>query len=496
MKVFLMYEDKDFDLQRKMPQWKEVVQDLELNVLFDAMAKEDDFFREVSEAAILSPLSDVKSILYRQEILKDCLANPSLIKEMYDISLESFDVEKNTFFGFFSRYPIGMLDSSVKAMTMLVKTLKKLRNIADEKSGKFHSKGFKRFFNMVKNELSDEYFEEVEKHLETLEFKNGMLISADLGMGNKGVNYTLRKPNEEKKRWISKIFSKREEEFTFRIAERDQNGAKALSNLKERGINSVANALTQSVDHILSFFTVLKTELAFYLATMNLYYSLERLEEPLSFPVPHDIGTSIHEFKCLYDPSLALTLNKKVVGNDLKANGKNLFVITGANRGGKSTFLRSIGIAQLMMQSGIFVPAQHFSSSISKKIFTHYKREEDEKMESGKFDEELRRMNKIATDLVPHSMILFNESFSATNEIEGSEIAKEVVLALKEKDVEVFFVTHMYEFAHSMYEKHFDDAIFLVAERLEDGNRTFKIKEGKPLQTSFGIDLYERLFEK
>ena len=48
-------------------------------------------------------------------------------------------------------------------------------------------------------------------------------------------------------------------------------GSKALSELKDRGINLVANALAQSADHIDSFFKMLRIELAFYIGCLNLY---------------------------------------------------------------------------------------------------------------------------------------------------------------------------------------------------------------------------------
>ena len=79
----------------------------------------------------------------------------------------------------------------------------------------------------------------------------------------------------------------------------------------------------------------------------------------------------------------------------MKAEDKDLVIITGANQGGKSTFLRSIGLAQLMMQCGMFVAAESFGSNICTCLFTHYKREEDPTMRSGKLDEELGRMSSI-----------------------------------------------------------------------------------------------------
>ena len=88
---------------------------------------------------------------------------------------------------------------------------------------------------------------------------------------------------------------------------------------------------------------------------------------------------------------------KPVICNDFAlTNPERIIVVTGANQGGKTTFLHSIGLAQLMMQCGMFVPAESFSANLCRGLFTHYKREEDASMTSGKFDEELSRMSAIA----------------------------------------------------------------------------------------------------
>jgi len=86
----------------------------------------------------------------------------------------------------------------------------------------------------------------------------------------------------------------------------------------------------------------------------------------------------------------------------------------------------------------MFVGADIFQAGNLPALFTHYKREEDATMKSGKFDEELARMSDIADHLLPYSMLLFNESFAATNEREGSEIATQIVRALLEKGMTVF----------------------------------------------------------
>jgi len=143
----------------------------------------------------------------------------------------------------------------------------------------------------------------------------------------------------------------------------------------------------------------------------------------------------------------------------------------------------------------MFVPAESFSANVCTGLFTHYKREEDTSMKSGKLDEELSRMSIIVDEISPNSMVLFNESFAATNEREGSEIARQITCAFLEKRIKVFFVTHQYEFAHDFHGRNLENTLFLRAERKTDGGRTFKVIQGKPLQTSFGKDVYHKVFD-
>jgi DNA mismatch repair ATPase MutS len=91
-------------------------------------------------------------------------------------------------------------------------------------------------------------------------------------------------------------------------------------------------------------------------------------------------------------------------------------------------------------------------------------------------------------------MILFNESFAATNEREGSEIAMQITRALLDRGVKVSFVTHLHEFARALFDRKMANALFLRAERLPDGTRSFRMIEGEPLQTSYGKDLYDGVF--
>ena len=495
MKALLMYEDLDFDLKKAPPpNADELVQDLELTTLLTAMAGEDRFLLDVAKAAILASLTDPRAIAYRQEILKDCLRLPSTVREMYAIAVESIDVERKVWWYGSLRTPGSLLYRALETMNLFVPLLKKLRKIAHENTGTFQSRGLVRLCTMLEKELDDDYFSLVQAHLRELAFREGVLVSARLGTGNKGVDFTLRKPNPRSRRWIRRVLEPKPPTYSFTIADRDESGAKALAEMRDLGVNLVANALAQSADHIRDFFLMLRTELAFYIGCMNLHDRLVQLGGPVCFP--H--ATASHErrqsCRALYDVCLALRMQRSVVASDLDAVGQTLIVITGANQGGKSTFLRGVGLAQLMMQCGMFVAADVFTSNTCDLVFTHYKREEDQSMTSGKLDEELKRMSQIADHITPNSLLLLNESFAATNEREGSEIARQIVCALTEKRIKVFFVTHLYEFARRLLEKQPQEVLFLSAERKDDGQRTFKIIPKQPLPTSFGPDLYYSVF--
>ena len=495
MKVFLMYPDRDFEAKQKLPfNEAALTQDLELNTLFNAMARGDEFTFDVAKQAILSSLDSPDAIRYRQEILKDCLKNPAIVREIYRIPIESIENKHRHWMGIFTRYPSGILNGAVQMLEMFVGLLKKLKRIADEHAEEFESPGFRKFFAMIQQELDDEYFAVVENHLKVLKFRNGILISAELGKGNEGTNYILRKTNYSNQNWIKRIFARKSPIYSCTLHPRDEGGARALGDLRDRGLSLVANAVAQSADHIDSFLNNLRLELAFYIGCLNLSEQLAQLREPIAFPQPAPSGERQHSFTGLFDVALALTMKQKVVGNDVNADDKDLTIITGANQGGKSTFLRSIGLAQLMMQCGMFVPAESFSANLCNGLFTHYKREEDTSMQSGKFDEELGRMSVIVDNITPNSIVLFNESFAATNEREGSEIARQIVTALLEKSVQVFYVTHLYELAYGFHAKRMDNAIFLRADRQDDGRRTYKLIEGEPLQTSYGVDAYNKIF--
>jgi DNA mismatch repair ATPase MutS len=496
MKAHLLHPERDFDAEREPPAGEEALRDdLALDVLLDAMADGDEFLFEIARKALLQSLTDPQEIVYRQDALRDCLAQPAVVRELYEIAIEAIGSERRVYMGFFSRSPSMILHRSVQVLELLLDSLRRLRGLAEEHGADFRSEAFTRFFAMVLAELDDAYLASVEEHLRRLRFNQSVPVAARLGTGNKGTDYVLLPPAEPKG-LLEKIASltERTDAFTYRLPDRDENGARAIAELRDRGIHLVANATGQATEHVTDFFTRLRLELGFYVGCLNLHEQLSSLGEPTAVPTPLPAREPELSAEGLYDPCLALRMGGGVVGNEIAAEGKPLAILTGANQGGKSTLLRSVGMAQLMMQAGMFVAAERFRADVRDAVFTHFKREEDAAMESGKLDEELARMSEIVEALTPNGVLLCNESFAATNEREGSEIARQIVRALIGAGVKVLFVTHLYELAHGFYGEGAEEALFLRAERLQDGRRTFRLIEAEPLPTSFGADVFERVF--
>ena len=324
MKAFLMFEGRDFDphqllarrnnelrhrrgkeqgleLQQILP-WNEAAlrQDLGLDIIFDAMAQGDRFLLDAVQIGMLSSLTDLETIQYRQEAYRDCASSASIVRAMYQIAIDAIEGERKNYWSS-ARYPSGILHRAIEVLQVFVPALKRLRYIADRDKDKFKSPAFSNLIAMLRMELSDDYFAEVENHLKRLKFRAGVLVSAHLGKGNKGANYVLRAPQRDDRNWLSRLLGEKPQGYTFRLHPKDEAGAQALAKLKDQGVNLVADALAQSTDHILSFFQMLRAELAFYIGCLNLHAKLAELGEPVCLPAPAAAGERTLSFANLYD---------------------------------------------------------------------------------------------------------------------------------------------------------------------------------------------------
>lgn len=467
--------------------------DLELNAVYRAMAAGDEYLRQIARDVLLSSVTDPYVIEYRQNVLADCEANEPVVQRLYAIAVEASQTQRRIFLGgLFTKEPTAILRRGVRMLDLLIENLHSLRQVCDQHAHEFDSDGFHQFWTMIADQLDDGYLGALHAELAELELPRGTLLSARIGLGNKGCDYRLHRPARHS--WWERLTGADRSGAGFTLDARDQAGAEALTELAGRATNDAANTISQAVDHVQAFFAELRQELGFYLGSLNLQRALRSRGIPTCYPTP--TPRSPTRFRCegLRDIALCLTTTAPVVGNDVEAAEVDMVMITGANEGGKSTFLRSRGSAQLMMQAGMFVAAESFTANVVDGVYTHFKREEDAAMIHGKLDEELARMSQLADAIGPGCLLLCNESFASTNEREGAQIARGVIDALTAAGVIVVFVTHLYDLAQSLFDRRDPRHLFLRAERRDDGTRTYRLIPAAPKATSHGLDSFERIF--
>ena len=494
MNVRLLHPDRDLDLAAALPPHAELLaEDLGLEVLLEVMSAGDRSVRDACRRVLLTGLEDAEEIRYRQAVVADVLRAPQTFQSSYEAIVTGLEVAKRSYSGLFRDAPDASVRRAAERLRVYADVLRSLRQAADAVRGQMRSQGVTQLCELFATRFDEPYLVQVEAQLEELSFPRGVLFAARIGRGAAGTAFQLRRPRPQS--WLSRSLDRSGQ--SFELSDRDDEAVESLGRLRDQALAEVAVVLSQASDDIEEFLHQLRDELAVLSGAARLHEALTGRGEPTCFPevVPARSGELPRlSATGLYDPALSLQLRGEVVGNDLAADGAGLVLITGANQGGKSTLLRSIGTAQLLLQAGCFVPAVRFHGTLCGQVFTHFGREEDQRLQHGKLEEELTRMRAIVEHIRPGDLLLANESFAATNEREGSELARQVFRAHLDVGVRVVAVTHLYDLADRLYRTQAGRGVFLRAEREEGGERTFRIEPGAPLPTSYGQDLYRRIF--
>lgn len=132
-----------------------------------------------------------------------------------------------------------------------------------------------------------------------------------------------------------------------------------------------------------------------------------------------------------FDLALAISAiqdHDRPVANDFSLSGtERIFVVTGPNQGGKTTFARMIGQCAYLASLGCPIPASNARLTLPDQIFTHFERQEDLSTLHGKLDNELVRIHHILSCATDASIIIMNESFSSTTVNDALLIGREVI---------------------------------------------------------------------
>lgn len=493
LKAHLLYPDRGLDPAAEPPAGSpELEGDLGLDGIWKAMAQGDPFLLDVARRVTLHSLTSEGLIRHRQGVLRDCLADEKSFEELYSLAVTAIEGDRRIW-GLASRRPAHALRRATQSLDLLLPLLRRLRLVVEDGMAALPSSGVRALVSAVRSDLDDAYLAGLDSCLQGLHrLSEAQSISARLGPGNQGSELVLRMPSATRPGWAERLGLGERSQYSFQIAPRDDAGLQALADLVDRGINSGVEAVAQAADHVLDFFSTLRFEVGFYLSCRNLHHALRRAGTSLCWPEPLPPEEPGLRFRALVDAGLALRAPSPVVGNDLDAAGGRLLVVTGANSGGKSTFLRSLGLAQLMLQAGMFVAAESFTAPVTTSLQTHFVRGEEAERDTGRLDADLARLAETVSRLNQGAMLLLNEPLSGTNEREGSEIAKQVISALTEEGVTVVLVTHFFTLATALRGTPSAPVLHLIAERLADGRRTYRIREGDPQPSAFGSDLLAR----
>ncbi|MBR6256356.1 MAG: hypothetical protein IKR23_03170 [Lachnospiraceae bacterium] len=538
MKVCLLYEDRERVNEVTYYDTASIIKDLGLKTLFVSASKkliyengavkkadkEDTYLAETLRNVMMTPLATAEEIKFRQDIIRDCIAHEDMIRELYTISgmvlLKWNELGRGTRDKMQQSNPVTKLTSEIRVIHLLCDALSRIRGLLGQQEG-LESKGLLTFRDELFKAFPEERESFVKKVLDDISFytdgteredegrsqviKPRIVMECGLEDGLKFSSLKLEEVSSKSSKFykpgstMSKIqdFVNSRQPDSFSVT-KDMHINEQSQTLEYGVVMYLTEELKGFTEEFQTFFDRLKFQAAFYLAAVQLAAQMERLGMDKCFPEVCDRRDL--EFEELRELVMGLEHSVNVIGNSCKLEDTELMIVTGANQGGKSTFLRSIGIAQVMMQCGLMVWAKSYKSGIFPRIFVHFTRREDSEMNSGRLDEELGRMSKIVEQVGDGSLLLLNESFATTTEKEGSVIAYDIIKALNEAGVRILTVTHLLSFARRVHEeskgKENSGVVFLSAERKEDGTRTFRMIHHEPELTSFGLDLYADIVEK
>ena len=247
------------------------------------------------------------------------------------------------------------------------------------------------------------------------------------------------------------------------------------------------------------FLLALSPEFEFLAKGREFLQKLIERSLPLSVPTLRPMEEVAFSAKGLYNPVVALKTSDEIVPNDLVFDeSARVFVLTGPNRGGKSVLTCAAGLAAVMMQLGMPVPAESATLSPVDGIYTHFPTGADDTIDKGRLGEECARLGEIFDAVTPESLVLLDESLSSTGSFEASYIASEVLLGLSKVGCRTIFSTHLHELAaqvpalNERAAKEGGFAIDTLVAGMEEGERSFRIRRAKPDGKSYAGDIAKR----
>lgn len=275
-----------------------------------------------------------------------------------------------------------------------------------------------------------------------------------------------------------------------------------LQNVLAEVVEPVALALESYARIHARPLAALEPELSFYLGAAQCAQRLQALGLPVCLPI---CSTTQHTLTDAYNPALALQLAHAaqngvtspgaLIRNPINFDLGRIIFLTGPNRGGKTTYLRAVGLNQVLFQAGIYVAAAQAVLTPADTILTHFPPIEGVEPGQGRLDDEARRVRTIFAGATPHSLLLFNEPLTSTGEGEARALAEDLLRALRLLGARTVYVTHLHALAEALDALNAGPGAAIVSwvAGVDDAaGRTYRIRPGSPTARSLAATIAQQ----
>lgn len=473
--------------------------------------------------------TDTEVISYRLDALEDIMHNPKLSPALHTAADRLLETEKKNSGGNGSPDSFTALGDRIEMLDSYISCMESLNTLSQELGNSIKSSAFKSFFSIIKERCECGEFIQMKRDISELKEAFSQKIrsvtvainfNAEMRPISAGIVNFSDKPAGEKQNVFDRLFYKTSAYSETVVSGRLRSGVpnedgylneadKALFEALEKLTSSYMRRLESAlrVYDRLSFqkISMLSDQLDIFDGMTAIASSCEargiKMCRPEFSDTPRTARLTDLFDPCFYFKAAAADSEAKgddlVVTNSLEMddNGR-FFILTGANNGGKTTFLRGAGLCFLMAQTGFYVPAAACVISPCDFIFTHFPKEEETGINASRFTTEIKDL-KVISDLVSeNSLLLMNESIQSTTPKECAEIAGEITRIFCIIGVRGIYATHITELALMCDDITADPdcrsvpvSIVATVDK-ESGKRLYKIKRGQPLKQSYAMDIF------